>query len=80
MVTGVWEDRSASGITMTAMAYERAMPYGDFVLLACTIVFAVSALFSYSYYGRKRSFLFDRREAWQMVRLLLPLDDRSLDQ
>jgi AGCS family alanine or glycine:cation symporter len=53
LVTGAWQVPGASGITMTALAYERAMPYGDYVLLTCTVVFAVSALFSYSYYGRK---------------------------
>lgn len=53
LVTGAWKIPGASGITMTALAYEKAMPYGDYVLLACTIVFAVSALFSYSYYGRR---------------------------
>jgi AGCS family alanine or glycine:cation symporter len=29
------------------------MPFGSYILLLCAVVFAVSALFSYSYYGRK---------------------------
>ncbi len=53
LVTGVWRNPGVNGITMTARAYRAAMPYGDYVLLLCTVVFAVSALFSYSYYGRK---------------------------
>lgn len=54
LVTGVWVDEKASGITLTAMAYRAAMPFGgDYVLMVCTFVFAISALFSYSYYGRK---------------------------
>jgi alanine or glycine:cation symporter, AGCS family len=54
LVTDAWMDKQASGITLTSMAYRAAMPMGgDYVLLLCTFVFAISALFSYSYYGRK---------------------------
>jgi len=54
LVTDVWTTKGASGVTLTSMAYRAAMPFGgDLILLICTIVFAVSALFSYSYYGRK---------------------------
>jgi AGCS family alanine or glycine:cation symporter len=54
LVTGVWETKKVSGITLTSMAYRAAMPVGgDYILLLCTFVFAISALFSYSYYGRK---------------------------
>jgi alanine or glycine:cation symporter, AGCS family len=53
MVTGAWQIPGINGITMTAVAYKAAMPYGDYVLLLCAVVFSVSALFSYSYYGRK---------------------------
>jgi AGCS family alanine or glycine:cation symporter len=53
LVTGVWKTEGATGITLTSLAYKSAMPYGDFILLICTFVFAISALFSYSYYGRK---------------------------
>jgi alanine or glycine:cation symporter, AGCS family len=54
LVTGVWEAKDATGITLTSMAYRAAMPFGgDYILLLCTFVFAISALFSYSYYGRK---------------------------
>jgi len=54
LVTDVWTTEGASGVTLTSMAYRAAMPFGgDWVLLICTIIFAISALFSYSYYGRK---------------------------
>jgi AGCS family alanine or glycine:cation symporter len=54
LVTGVWQNKAISGITLTSMAYRAAMPFGgDYILLLCTFVFAISALFSYSYYGRK---------------------------
>jgi len=54
LVTDVWTTEGASGVTLTSMAYRAAMPFGgDWVLLICTVIFAISALFSYSYYGRK---------------------------
>jgi AGCS family alanine or glycine:cation symporter len=54
LVTGAWLTPGANGITLTSIAYEAAMPFGgNYVLLLCTFVFAISALFSYSYYGRK---------------------------
>jgi AGCS family alanine or glycine:cation symporter len=54
LVTDAWLTSGASGITLTSMAYHAAMPVGgDYILLLCTFVFAISALFSYSYYGRK---------------------------
>lgn len=54
LVTGVWKNEGASGITLTSLAYKAALPFaGDYILLLCTFIFAISALFSYSYYGRK---------------------------
>lgn len=67
LVTDVWMTKEASGITLTSLAYRAAMPAGgDFILLVCTIVFAVSALFAYSYYGRKAlSFLIgEKKSVW----------------
>lgn len=54
LVTGVWKNEGVSGITLTSLAYKAAWPFaGDYILLLCTFIFAISALFSYSYYGRK---------------------------
>ncbi|MFZ6011894.1 MAG: alanine/glycine:cation symporter family protein, partial [Bacteroidota bacterium] len=54
LITDVWMTKNASGITLTSLAYRAALPVGgDYVLLLCAFVFAISALFSYSYYGRK---------------------------
>lgn len=54
LVTGVWKNDGVSGITLTSLAYKSALPVGgDYILLLCTFIFAISALFSYSYYGRK---------------------------
>ncbi len=67
LVTEAWLTPGASGITLTSMAYRSAMPYGgEYVLLLCTFVFAISALFAYSYYGRKAlSYLIgERKSVW----------------
>lgn len=54
LVTGVWQTPGASGITLTSLAYRAGLPFaGDYILLLCTVIFAISALFSYSYYGGK---------------------------
>ena len=67
LVTDVWMTKDASGITLTALAYRAAIPQGgEYVLLLCTFVFAISALFAYSYYGRKAlAFLVgEKRSIW----------------
>lgn len=60
LVTGVWETTSDNGVSLTASAFENVMPrYGKYALLLCIVVFSMSSLFSYSYYGTKcMSFLF----------------------
>ncbi len=60
LVTGVWQESSASGVTLTVNAFESGiLSYGKYALLVCIIVFSVSSLFSYSYYGTKcMAFLF----------------------
>ena len=60
LVTGVWQSSDANGVSLTANAFGEAVPaFGKYVLLFCIVVFSVSSLFSYSYYGTKcMSFLF----------------------
>lgn len=60
LVTGVWESSDANGVSLTATAFENGIPkIGKYALLLCIVVFSVSSLFSYSYYGSKcMSFLF----------------------
>jgi len=60
LVTGVWQSSDANGVSLTATAFQEAIPtVGKYALLLCIIVFSVSSLFSYSYYGTKcMSFLF----------------------
>lgn len=53
LVTDVWQTGNANGITLTALAFRKGIPGGDLILLVCVFFFALSSLFSYSYYGRK---------------------------
>jgi len=54
LVTGVWESSGTNGVTLTANAFEAALPsYGKYGLMLCIAVFSISSLFSYSYYGSK---------------------------
>jgi AGCS family alanine or glycine:cation symporter len=60
LVTGVWKNEGVSGVTLTALAFEHSIPIiGKYLLLFCIIIFSMSSLFTYSYYGTKcMSFLF----------------------
>lgn len=58
LVTGAYEFQSDfgsfQGITLTAEAFAKGLPgVGSYVLMLCVFFFAVSSLFSYSYYGVK---------------------------
>jgi alanine or glycine:cation symporter, AGCS family len=54
LVTGVWETTSNNGVSLTASAFEATIPiYGKYLLMVCVLIFSVSSLFSYSYYGTK---------------------------
>lgn len=54
LVTGVWQTTEANGVSLTANAFGAAMPtFGRYLLLLCIVIFSVSSLFSYAYYGGK---------------------------
>ncbi|MFC4721738.1 alanine/glycine:cation symporter family protein [Geojedonia litorea] len=54
LVTGVWQNTSDNGVTLTASAFADAMPgFGQYLLMICVFIFSISSLFSYSYYGTK---------------------------
>ena len=54
LVTGVWETSSNNGVSLTASAFQSALPgIGKYLLLLCAFFFAITSLFSYSYYGSK---------------------------
>ena len=60
LVSGEWMNAELSGITMVLVAFDQAYPgFGGLLLYACIACFALSTLFSYSYYGTKSAvFLF----------------------
>lgn len=54
IVTGEWQISGLNGITLTVAAFEKSIPHvGKYILLICAFFFAISTLFSYSYYGNK---------------------------
>ncbi|KAA5823594.1 alanine:cation symporter family protein [Algibacter amylolyticus] len=54
LVTGVWETTSNNGVSLTASAFNHVMPvYGKYLLMVCVLIFSISSLFSYAYYGSK---------------------------
>jgi AGCS family alanine or glycine:cation symporter len=54
LITGAWQNTEANGVTLTANAFEKAMPgFGSIILIICVLFFSLSTMFSYSYYGTK---------------------------
>ena len=54
IITGTWQEKGAEGITVTIHAFEQVMgTAGPFLLMLCVLVFSLTTLFSYSYYGTK---------------------------
>ncbi|MXZ73864.1 MAG: alanine:cation symporter family protein [Gemmatimonadetes bacterium] len=54
LMTGVWQTTADNGVTLTASAFDAAIPgYGAYVLTVCVFFFAVTTLLTYSYYGAK---------------------------
>lgn len=54
LVTQSWTDYNFAGIEMVASAFNKSMPtYGSFILLITTFSFAVTTLFSLSFFGER---------------------------
>jgi alanine or glycine:cation symporter, AGCS family len=54
LLTDVWQTSDTNGVTLTATAFQEAFPgYGTYILMLCILIFAITSLFSYSYYGTK---------------------------
>lgn len=74
LVTGVWETTSNNGVSLTASAFQTAIPkYGQYLLMICVFVFSISSLFSYAYYGTKcMSFVFgaDKKHYYNYLYIL----------
>jgi AGCS family alanine or glycine:cation symporter len=66
IMTGVWNMGESDGITLTADAFEKAMPgFGPYLLTICVAVFSLSTMLSFPYYGTKCfSFVFGARYSY----------------
>ena len=54
MLTGVWQTTESEGVRLTLNAFEMALPgVGKYLLMIAVLVFALSTMFTYSYYGHK---------------------------
>ncbi|HAC15792.1 MAG TPA: sodium/alanine symporter, partial [Bacteroidetes bacterium] len=55
LMTGVWTDTSVDGVTLTAMAFSAGLPgqLGVIILIICVLIFSLTTMFTYSYYGTK---------------------------
>lgn len=54
LVTDVWQTPGVSGVSLTTMAFENSLGLtGKLLLLVSAFFFAITSLFSYSYYGNK---------------------------
>ncbi len=64
LITDVWKESDSNGVTLTVEAFELAIPgYGGYILTLCATIFAVTSLFSLSYYGEKCfSYLFGAKK------------------
>ncbi len=54
IITNTWLESNADGITLTAHAFDAAIPvYGKYILSICVIFFSMSTMFAFPYYGVK---------------------------
>ena len=54
IVTDTWLQSNADGITLTAQAFDSAIPiFGKYILSICAIFFSMSTMFAFPYYGVK---------------------------
>ena len=65
LLTGVWENTENNGVKLTLEAFEIGIPVvGKYLLMISALVFALSTMFTYSYYGQKcASYLFGAKKA-----------------
>jgi AGCS family alanine or glycine:cation symporter len=54
MLTGVWKSGEHDGVLLTLSAFDTALPgFGRYMLMLAVLIFALSTMFTYSYYGHK---------------------------
>ena len=65
LLTGVWQNTENDGVRLTLSAFEMGIPViGKYLLMLAVLVFALSTMFTYSYYGNKcATYLFGVKKA-----------------
>lgn len=55
LITGIWQEHTEglSGVTLTIKAFDDTLIGGRYILMIALLIFAITSLFSYSYYGGK---------------------------
>lgn len=54
LVTGAWQTPDLNGISLTAKAFGESLPgIGPYILTLCVLVFALTTIFGFAYYGQK---------------------------
>ncbi len=52
IITGAWTS-GENGATLTALAFERALPFGNYIVVFSLMVFAFTTILGWSYYGER---------------------------
>ncbi len=55
LITGIWQEHTEgiSGVSLTIKAFDDSLIGGRYILMFALLIFAITSLFSYSYYGGK---------------------------
>ncbi len=74
-VPEVSETQGMQGLSIAMTAFSRGIPYGEYLLMFIVVCFALSSMFSYSFYGSTcASYLFGSKKAkWYVYAFILSL-------
>lgn len=75
LLVGDFSQSGVQGLSLALDAFGRAIPYGEYLLTAVVTCFALSSMFTYSFYGsRCAAYLFgDRSSRWYTLAFTLSL-------
>jgi len=85
LLSGVWENNDAAGVTLTAHAFSSLLgPIGTVIIFVCVLSFSATTIFTYSFYGAQcTGFLFGaqhkHRYLWVYVSFILVASVLSID-
>ena len=68
LITDTWLVTEGEGVSVTIEAFNNGLPYGGYILALAAFIFALTSLFSLSYYGEKcYAFLFGAQNKKQYI-------------